>query len=70
MRRSDIGKSTHSTEFFAGLCGEYRLSAEQFGVFEEFSRTMRQCALAFLCVAATNITLTLSQVRHCTQPHW
>lgn len=62
MPRSDIGESAHSTDFFAGLCGEYRLNAEQFGVFEEFSRTMRQCALAFLCVAATNLTLTMSQV--------
>ncbi|BDA43784.1 hypothetical protein COCOBI_04-8000 [Coccomyxa sp. Obi] len=59
--RSDIKESSHSAEVFAGLFGEYRLNAEQFSVFEDFSRTIRECALAFLCVAATNITLTLLQ---------
>ncbi|KAK9915271.1 hypothetical protein WJX75_006915 [Coccomyxa subellipsoidea] len=61
--RTDVEESSHDTDFFAGLCGEFKLSPEQFTVFEEFSRTMRQCALAFLCVAVSNITLTMLQAR-------
>lgn len=60
--KADTSEATHDPDFFARLCGEYSLSEEQFGVFQEFSRSMRQCALAFLCVAASNITLTLLQV--------
>ena len=67
VRRTDVEESSHDTDFFAGLCGEFKLSPEQFTVFEEFSRTMRQCALAFLCVAVSNITLTMLQVREITR---
>ena len=31
-------------------------------MFQEFSRAMRQCSLAFFLVSASNIILTVSQV--------
>jgi hypothetical protein len=60
--RTDTSESTHDARFFNQLCGEYSLNPEQFGVFVEFSRSMRQCTLAFLCVSVSNIILTLLQV--------
>ena len=48
--------------FFEQLCGRFKISEEQQEVFQEFSRAMRQCSLAFFLVSASNIILTISQV--------
>ena len=49
-------------QFFEQLCGRFKVDEEQMGVLQEFSRSMRQCSLAFFLVSATNIILTISQV--------
>ena len=48
--------------FFEQLCGRFKISEEQQEVFQEFSRAMRQCSLAFFLVSASNVILTISQV--------
>ena len=37
-------------------------------MFQEFSRAMRQCSLAFFLVSASNIILTISQVHPSMYP--
>ena len=61
MRRSQSGDMLSSPSYFGGLCGSFTLQEEQLEVFQEFSRVMKQCSLAFLCVAASNIILTFTQ---------
>ena len=56
--------SERPPQFFEQLCGRFKINEEQQKVFQEFSRAMRQCSLAFFLVSATNIVLTISQV-HC-----
>ena len=55
--------SERPPKFFEQLCGQFNINEEQQKVFQEFSRAMRQCSLAFFLVSATNIVLTISQVR-------
>lgn len=55
--------SERPPKFFEQLCGRFKINEEQQKVFQEFSRAMRQCSLAFFLVSATNIVLTISQVR-------
>ena len=49
-------------QFFEQLCGRFEVNQEQMDGFQDFSRSMRQCSLAFFLVSATNIILTISQV--------
>ena len=54
--------SERPPRFFERLCGRFTVDEEQMQVLQEFSRSMRQCSLAFFLVSATNIVLTISQV--------
>ena len=67
LRSPGSGQYSEASElpprFFEQLCGRFVMSEEQMEVLEEFSRAMRQCSLAFFLVSATNIILTILQVR-------